>query len=94
MGYGIWDMGYGIPHHAIEPLYHRVKGEGTRQRLSGRERGYHGLGFGGISVVGIDTNRKFFWQFARGSRSFASHSQSRTQCFQPQTTGMGSAFGG
>ncbi len=72
----------------------RVKGEGTRQRSIGRERGYHGVGFGGISVGGIGTNRKFIWQFARGSRSFASHSQSRTQCFGPQTTGMGSAFGG
>jgi len=75
-------------------IYHRVKGEGNRQRLSGRERSYHGIGFGGIYVSGIGTNRNFFWQFARGSRSFASHSQSRTQCFQSQTTAMGSAFGG
>lgn len=44
----------------IAIAYHRVKGEGTRQRLIGRERGYHGVGFGGISVGGIATVRKFF----------------------------------
>ena len=40
--------------------YQRVKGEGTRTRLIGRERGYHGVNFGGISVGGIVTNRKMF----------------------------------
>ena len=40
--------------------YHRVKGEGARSRLIGRERGYHGVNFGGISVGGIVTNRKMF----------------------------------
>jgi len=40
--------------------YHRVRGEGTRTRLIGRERGYHGVGFGGISVGGIPHNRKGF----------------------------------
>lgn len=44
----------------IAIAYHRAKGEGTRQRLIGRERGYHGVGFGGISVGGIGPNRKFF----------------------------------
>jgi beta-alanine--pyruvate transaminase len=39
---------------------HRVRGEGTRTRLIGRERGYHGVGFGGISVGGMVNNRKFF----------------------------------
>jgi beta-alanine--pyruvate transaminase len=38
--------------------YHRVRGEGQRTRLIGRERGYHGVGFGGISVGGIGNNRK------------------------------------
>jgi beta-alanine--pyruvate transaminase len=37
----------------IAIAYHRVRGEGTRVRLIGRERGYHGVGFGGISVGGI-----------------------------------------
>jgi len=40
--------------------YHRVRGEGTRTRLIGRERGYHGVNFGGISVGGMVGNRKAF----------------------------------
>lgn len=40
--------------------YHRVKGDGARTRLIGRERGYHGVNFGGISVGGIVANRKMF----------------------------------
>ena len=44
----------------IALAYHRVRGEGQRTRLIGRERGYHGVGFGGISVGGIVNNRKFF----------------------------------
>lgn len=40
--------------------YHRLNGEGTRTRFIGRERGYHGVGFGGISVGGISPNRKMF----------------------------------
>jgi beta-alanine--pyruvate transaminase len=44
----------------IALAYHRARGQGARQRLIGRERGYHGVGFGGISVGGIVSNRKFF----------------------------------
>jgi len=40
--------------------YHKVRGEGTRTRLIGRERGYHGVNFGGISVGGMVGNRKQF----------------------------------
>lgn len=40
--------------------YHRTRGEGHRTVLIGRERGYHGVGFGGISVGGIPANRKVF----------------------------------
>jgi len=40
--------------------YHRARGEGARTRLIGRERGYHGVNFGGISVGGIVNNRKMF----------------------------------
>ena len=40
--------------------YHRAKGEGNRTRLIGRERGYHGVNFGGMSVGGIAPNRKMF----------------------------------
>jgi len=46
--------------------YHRVKGEGSRTRLIGRERGYHGVNFGGISVGGIVTNRKMFGTLLAG----------------------------
>ncbi|AEC20692.1 beta alanine--pyruvate transaminase [Pusillimonas sp. T7-7] len=44
----------------IALAYHRARGEGQRTRLIGRERGYHGVGFGGISVGGISPNRKTF----------------------------------
>ncbi|WP_172124745.1 MULTISPECIES: aspartate aminotransferase family protein [unclassified Devosia] len=46
--------------------YHRVRGEGSRTRLIGRERGYHGVNFGGISVGGIVTNRKMFGTLLAG----------------------------
>ena len=42
----------------IALAYHRARGEGHRTRLIGRERGYHGVGFGGISVGGIVSNRR------------------------------------
>lgn len=44
----------------IALAYHRAKGNGTKVKLIGRERGYHGVGFGGISVGGISGNRKAF----------------------------------
>lgn len=44
----------------IAIAYHRARGAGQRTRLIGREKGYHGVGFGGISVGGIVNNRKFF----------------------------------
>ena len=40
--------------------YHRVRGEGQRTRLIGRERGYHGVNFGGVAVGGMAGNRKHF----------------------------------
>ena len=46
--------------------YHRLRGEGTRTRLIGRERGYHGVGFGGISVGGMVLNRKFYGPMLSG----------------------------
>lgn len=42
--------------------YWRAKGKGTKTRLIGREKGYHGVNFGGISVGGIGPNRKLFGQ--------------------------------
>ena len=50
----------------IALAYHNVRGEGARARLIGRERGYHGVGFGGISVGGIVNNRKFFGALLAG----------------------------
>jgi beta-alanine--pyruvate transaminase len=44
----------------IALAYHRARGEGNRNVLIGRERGYHGVGFGGISVGGIPATRKVF----------------------------------
>ncbi len=44
----------------IALAYHRARGEGQRTVLVGRERGYHGAGFGGMSVGGIPPNRKAF----------------------------------
>src|SRR3954451_613764 len=44
----------------IALAYHKARGEGGRTRLIGRERGYHGVGFGGISVGGLVNNRRAF----------------------------------
>ncbi|HZE90805.1 MAG TPA: aspartate aminotransferase family protein [Rhizobacter sp.] len=44
----------------IALAYHRLRGEGSRTRLIGRERGYHGVNFGGMSVGGMVTNRKMY----------------------------------
>ncbi len=44
----------------IALAYHRARGDATRVRLIGRERGYHGVGFGGMSVGGIGSNRRQF----------------------------------
>jgi beta-alanine--pyruvate transaminase len=46
--------------------YHRVKGDASRTRLIGRERGYHGVNFGGISVGGMVANRKMFGSLLAG----------------------------
>ncbi|WP_280739627.1 aspartate aminotransferase family protein [Mameliella alba] len=50
----------------IALAYHRARGEGQRTRLIGRERGYHGVNFGGISVGGIVNNRKVFGSLLAG----------------------------
>ena len=50
----------------IALAYQRVKGEASRTRLIGRERGYHGVGFGGISVGGMVANRKMFGAMIAG----------------------------
>lgn len=50
----------------IAIAYHRARGEGLRTRLIGREKGYHGVGFGGISVGGLVNNRRFFGSLLNG----------------------------
>lgn len=50
----------------IALAYQRARGEGTRTRLIGRERGYHGVGFGGISVGGIVNNRRQYGTLLTG----------------------------
>ncbi|MEO1204971.1 MAG: aminotransferase class III-fold pyridoxal phosphate-dependent enzyme [Pseudomonadota bacterium] len=47
--------------------YHRAKGEGQRTKFIGRERAYHGVGFGGIAVGGIPANRKAFGAMLPGT---------------------------
>ncbi len=44
----------------IALAYHQARGDGRRTRLIGREKGYHGVGFGGISVGGLVNNRRMF----------------------------------
>lgn len=46
--------------------YHRARGEGHRTRLIGREKGYHGVNFGGMSVGGMPANRKMFGTLVTG----------------------------
>jgi beta-alanine--pyruvate transaminase len=50
----------------IALAYHRARGEGQRQRLIGRERAYHGVGFGGTAVGGMVNNRKAFGLMLNG----------------------------
>src|SRR5260370_11219045 len=51
----------------IALAYHQTQGQGTRTRLIGRERGYHGVGFGGTSVGGIVGNRRIFATLPAGT---------------------------
>ena len=47
--------------------YHRLRGEGQRTRFIGREKAYHGVGFGGLSIGGLPNNRKGFGPLLAGS---------------------------
>src|SRR5213595_482696 len=62
----------------IALAYHNVRGQASRVRLIGRERGYHGVGFGGISVGGIVANRKYFGSLLAGV-DHLSHTYNREQ---------------
>src|SRR5215468_9333501 len=65
----------------IALAYHHVRGEGARTRLIGRERGYHGVGFGGISVGGIVNNRKHFGSLLTGVDHLPHTYNRETQAF-------------
>ena len=65
----------------IALAYHHARGEGARTRLIGRERGYHGVGFGGISVGGIVNNRKFFGSLLTGVDHLPHTYNRETQAF-------------
>ena len=65
----------------IALAYHKAKGEGARTRLIGRERGYHGIGFGGISVGGMVANRKQFGNMLTGVDHLSSTYDRSKQAF-------------
>jgi len=69
----------------IALAYHAMRGEGGRTRLIGRERAYHGTGFGGISVGGMVNNRQHFGPLLPGADHLA-HTYSRAQ--QPFANGQ------
>ena len=61
--------------------YHRRRGEGQRTRFIGRERGYHGVGFGGISVGGMPANRKAYGAMLGGVDHLATTYNRERQAF-------------
>ena len=65
----------------IAIAYHRARGQGTRTRLIGRVNGYHGVGFGGISVGGMVNNRKFFGSLLPGVDHLSFPYDMSTQAF-------------
>jgi beta-alanine--pyruvate transaminase len=73
--------------------YHRVKGDGSRFRLIGRERGYHGVNFGGISVGGIVSNRKMFGTLLTGVDHLPhTHTPGKNQFTRGEREGDGEAL--
>jgi beta-alanine--pyruvate transaminase len=63
------------------------RGQGTRTRLIGRERGYHGVGFGGISVGGMVNNRKWFGPLLPGRGPSAAHPDLAERTPSPRAAG-------
>ena len=59
--------------------YHRLRGEATRFRMIGRERGYHGVGLGGVSVGGMVANRKMFAPLMLNGVDHLSHTHNLSQ---------------
>ena len=77
----------------IALAYHRVKGDAARVRLLGRERGYHGVGFGGISVGGMTANRKA-WPTAMipGVDHLRAYARPQAQCLHAWPPAHGAEF--
>jgi beta-alanine--pyruvate transaminase len=74
----------------IALAFHNVRGNGSRVRLIGRERGYHGVGFGGVAVGGIVNNRKQFGALIAGVDHLSSTYNRAEQAFsidQPEWGG-------
>jgi beta-alanine--pyruvate transaminase len=69
--------------------YHRNRGEGGRTRFIGRERGYHGVGFGGISVGGMVANRKMFGNMLYGVDHLPTTYNRAKQAFSKQEPDWG-----
>ncbi len=69
--------------------YHCNRGEGQRTRFIGRERGYHGVGFGGISVGGMVANRKMFGNMLAGVDHLPTTYNRATQAFSNQEPEQG-----
>jgi beta-alanine--pyruvate transaminase len=76
----------------IALAYHNGRGEGSRTRLIGRERGYHGVGFGGMSVGGIVNNRKFFGTLLAGVDHLPATYSREQQAFTKGEPAFGAHF--
>jgi beta-alanine--pyruvate transaminase len=72
--------------------YHQINGQGSRIRLIGRERGYHGVGFGGTSVGGIVSNRKMFGTLLTGVDHLQSTYDREKQAFSKGEPDYGAHF--
>ena len=75
----------------IALAYHNVRGNASRVRLIGRERGYHGVGFGGIAVGGIVANRKQFGALMAGVDHLPHTYNRAEQAFSRRRAGVGRA---
>jgi beta-alanine--pyruvate transaminase len=76
----------------IALAYHQINGQGGRIRLIGRERGYHGVGFGGTSVGGIVSNRKMFGALLTGVDHLQSTYDREKQAFSKGEPDYGAHF--
>lgn len=72
--------------------YHQISGQGGRSRLIGRERGYHGVGFGGTSVGGMGNNRKMFGTLLSGVDHLPSTYDREKQAFSKGEPEYGAHF--